>query len=66
MKDVRLNIFLGKKGWRWRFIIDGDIQCIGTNHFPSQEDALLHAKRTLMMPWFTEEPPEQDVINFEV
>ena len=50
-KNYNLQLYKGKKGWKWRFIIDGDIKCIGTDWSDTQEEALDDAKNILENIW---------------
>lgn len=51
-KDYNLQIYKGKKGYRWRFIVDGNIKCIGTDWSPnSRQEAFNDAKDILGNIW---------------
>jgi len=50
-KDYNLQLYKGKDGYRWRFLIDGDIKCIGTDKSDSMKEAFEDAKNILGNVW---------------
>ena len=50
-QDYNLQLYNGKKGYRWRFIVNGDIKCIGTDWCVTAEAAFADAKDILDNVW---------------
>jgi len=50
-KQCSLQIYEGKRGWRWRFYVGTDLRCICTNWHKTYDDALQDAKETVFQPW---------------
>lgn len=50
-KKFNLQLYKGKKGYKWRFIVDGDIKCVGTDWSDTIEEAFADAKEILENIW---------------
>ena len=51
-KEFNLQLYKGKNGkFKWRFIIDGNIKCIGTDWSDSMKEAYVDAKNILSNIW---------------
>jgi hypothetical protein len=60
-KEYDLQLYKGKRGYRWRFIIEGDIKCVGTDWRESMKDAFEDAFEILGNTWnIGEFPGEED------
>lgn len=58
-KDYNLQLYKSKDGYRWRFIIDGDIKCVGTDPKDSMREAFEDANEILGNEWDIGEFPEE-------
>jgi hypothetical protein len=51
-KEYNLQLYKSKNGkYKWRFIVDGDIKCIGTDWSDTIEEAFKDAKEILENIW---------------
>ena len=50
-QEYDLQLYKGKKGYRWRFLIDGNIKCIGSDWSDTMEEAEEEATMILENIW---------------
>lgn len=57
-ENFNLQLYHGKKGYKWRFIINGNVKCVGTDWCDSMEAALADATNILENIWKIESVKE--------
>ena len=55
-QEYLLQVYRGKKGWRWRFFVGDDLRCIGTNWCDDYDEAFDDAAEILEGVWTLEKP----------
>jgi len=50
-QEYDLQLYKGKNGYRWRFMINGDIKCVGTDWKKSMKEAFDDAANILDNVW---------------
>ncbi len=50
-KEYELQLYHGKRGYKWRFLIDGNIKCVGTDWCETMEAAREDASEILENIW---------------
>lgn len=61
-KEFNLQLYKGKDGkYRWRFIINGNIKCVGTDPSETIEEAFNDAKEILENIWTLGEMKNNDL-----
>ena len=49
--DYELQVYKGKKGYKWRFLINGDIKCTGSDWNETMDLAKKEAEMILETVW---------------
>lgn len=50
-QDYELQVYKGKKGYKWRFLINGDIKCTGSDWNETMDLAKKEAEMILETVW---------------
>ena len=59
-QNYNLQLYKSKNGFRWRFYIDGNIKCVGTDPSNTMKEAFEDAKVIIGTSWDVGEYIEED------